>query len=897
MEHLRTYYEIVNRAIQTYSNEKAIAVQRNGKYTFWTYTDFYRDFISLAQYLRSIGFNENCRALLIGANSPEWIIAFHSIVWAGETVIPVDPNLPENELKEIIKKAKPSIIFCDYDLLPIFNEFRGEFSFIKDIISLHYKTHSNEISINSAIKIGKEKEELPTREFSPNDPISILFTSGTTGNPKGAVLMQKNYCPTPEFAIDMMNVTTDDSVIAVLPLYHVFGFAATIAGGLSRGAMVATVSEINGKAIVKTINDLNITTLPAVPKMLNLILESIERNIANKGKIINSIYHSLLSISPIVTKLFGKKTTRKLFPFIHTNFGKNFFRIVSGGASISTTVFNTYQKLGFDIVEGYGLTETFGPITLCPITKQVTGSVGKVIGPNRIKIQNPDKDGWGEVLFSGESIFKGYLDDDEATQKVFDNKGWFLTGDRGKLDESGFLFLSGRLKDIIVLESGKNVYPEQLEEYYLSSPLIKEISIFPLNKDDRINVVAIIIPNDNCNDSNLIKEEMENLNKGRTNYQKVDDYVISNQELPKTSTQKVRKHLLPPIYTKLKNGTKVAEPPKLNLVDNALSKSDEYKQLKELISNNVAAIKEEDIHIYSNLKSDLNIDSLRFLDLITEIEQQCGCKIDEKALWNIETIRDLVKVIQNSEKQSRNSISIKDLLESDIGKNSDLFKDKYSMLTAFLLYISKMYLKIVWKLQIIGEENIPLFGSTIFIANHQSLADAPLIYMALPKMVKKRTYSLTKAEVFDSKLFSFLLSGTNILPIEREGDILTPLKRSYEALKKGKNIIIFPEGTRSKDGKVQAFKEGFAILMKTAKVPVVPITIVDSNKFIPKGKGIQCIPKGKNPITLIIDPPITLDNFNKEVHEEELALFFKNKIENNLQQFEKYRHRQEEQIR
>lgn len=843
---VRVYSELVQRALLRYPEKPAMHIKRDGQYQSWTYKDYHRDLNKLVSALKKSGFKETSNAIVIGPNTPEWTIAYHAIFLAGSCTIPVDPNIPVDEIEEIVKVTEAEVVFCSYSYIRKFKNIKERHSSLEKIISFD-KTDEKEIyNYKEFLETGDPKDDAFERTFDPDDAIAILFTSGTTGRSKGAVLTQKNYCVPSEEAYPLMQLSPDDTVIAVLPLYHVFGFAACIAACLNNGIDVVFIKEIKGPLIVEAMNDKQISIFPAVPQMLTLFHESIMKNVKAKGLPVQIIFSLLFLISKTLGFLLGKNFRAKLFKTVHKGFGGRFSKIVSGGASLDKKTFNAFRLMGFDIVEGYGLTETFGPITLCPIIRQVQGSVGPVLNTNEIRIVEPDNQGNGEVQFRGDSVFKGYHKNPDANRGVFTDDGWFRTGDIGHLDKRGFIFLSGRIKELIVLDSGKNVYPDELEDYYLNSPVIDEIGIFGASHEGHMKVSAVIMPSkeliaNNSQDEleDIIASEMHKLGKSRPDYKKIARYAISRTPLPRTSTQKIKKHELREIFQDLTGNiirSKRKRTVLLTAMDEMIMSGSEFKTIKSII---IPMIKDKNydhsrIVPSTNIYTDLGIDSLRFLDLISSIEQQLAISIPEQDLLTIETLHDLHNSVISAAHsgEQRNNIRNRIQQENDIDIK---LQDKCTFLSKAIISTMTGLSSILWGLKIKGLENVPQDKPLIFTPNHQSLLDSVWILSVLPKSIRRKTYILGKVEITRLPLLASILKGVNLVPVERAGDIITPLKASFKIIHEKRNLFLFPEGTRSLSEEMGNFRSGIGMLMKETDAFVVPIRIINSGKKMPKG--------------------------------------------------------------
>lgn len=877
---LRVYSDLVQRAVEQFGDKPAMWIRRDESFVATSFNQFHSSMNQLSSALKRRGFTENDNAIIIGANTPEWIIAFHTSFFTGKCSVPTDPNLPVDEIEEILRRAQAAAVFCDSAYIPLFEKLQKSYPFLKTIVLLdgELPEDSKAITFEQMLSEGETDSSVFERSFAPDDPISILFTSGTTGRSKGVVLSQKNYCSTAGYGFQMMNLSSSDRFLAVLPLYHVFGFAATIAGPLMCGSDIVLIPEIRGPLITGAMKELGVTVLPAVPQMLTLMLENIRRGVAAKGAVVKTVFGTLLRLSPLAKRIGGRDLQRKLFHSVHEPFGGKFSKIISGGASLDQNSFETYQAMGFDIVEGYGLTETMGPITVCPIDGQIQGSVGTIIEPNEMKIDSPDQKGWGEVLFRGDSIFAGYLDDPEATKAVFTDDGWFKTGDRGKIDRRGFLSLSGRINQTIILDSGKNVYPDELQHYYESSPHIEEIGIFSHKENGRTVVAAVVVPVPRKHSTTErqihedLKLEMAHLSEGRPDYKRVGNYVISNQPLPRTSTKKIKSHALPAIYKQIQSGTKRPETAPVTAVQQQIMADTVYQQVAQIVKE-ITPVEVSDNELTPNreLLRDFGIDSLRMLELAAIIETRLHVAIDPKILVSIVTIEDLATETTRAESCSEPK-AIRERMEEHVQQSDNEYPRSNGLFASVVLGTGKALSWLFWGLRSRGQETIPMDRPVIFASNHLSYLDGPLLYGSLPAKLRAKTFMLMKAEMTKHALSNGLVRLINLIPVERDGNIIPSLQHSYAALKNGHNIIIFPEGMQSPDGQPQEFRAGVGILMRESDATVVPVRIVNTYAKWPRGKSMQLFSGWNDRPEIIFGNPFTLKDIGMDCNSSENAV-------------------------
>jgi long-chain acyl-CoA synthetase len=364
----------------------------------------------------------------------------------------------------------------------------------------------------------------------------------------------------------------------------------------------------------------------------------------------------MLTLSATVGDRLGDGFKRKLFAEVHKGFGGKLRLVISGGAALNKTHWNGFRRLGFTIVEGYGLTETFGPITVCPGEKPRLGSVGPVLPENEIKIIEVDKAGIGEVLLRGSCVFGGYYRNDVLTREVIDRDGWFHTGDLGKLDNEGYLYLMGRKKDVIVLDSGKNVYPDELEDFYGTSPLIEEIGVFGIKQGSNEIVAAAIVPQASMRRSKsldkiseLLHADLVRLGKSMPVYRRITDFVVTATPLPRTTTRKLKKNDLRELYTSLKQKNSMRTPGRddLSVIELALMESIEYGAVIECIVGINSTNKPDKITLRSLFDADLGLDSLDRLELHNRLEKHFSIIIPPAVFDKAETVGDVVMMVRD----------------------------------------------------------------------------------------------------------------------------------------------------------------------------------------------------------------------------------------------------------
>jgi long-chain acyl-CoA synthetase len=649
------YTDLLLQTCETHAGRECLHIKRDGQYKTWTYADFHRDLNKLCSVLKKQGLGKGMNAAVIGDNSPEWVISFHAILLTGACAVPIDPNIPATEIETILTATESTVVFCSPVFVPLFRSLAEHSAFRGAVIVLSPDWTGTEPNFYRFLGDGTHDFNGFSEPFTPDDPMVIIFTSGTTGKPKGVVLCQKNYTAVGNHAIARMELGPDDTVLSVLPLHHVLGFAASVAGPLLGGMDIVFVPVLKGPPILEALRDKQVTMLPAFPKLVSSFYDNIRMNVRKKGVAVRILFGFLNLLALTVGKVFGIGFRRKLFGTVHQSFGGKLKVIISGGASLGEKYWIGFQTMGFNILEGYGLTETFGPITVCPFQYPRLRSVGPILPENEIRIDAPNAEGIGEVLLRGTCVFRGYFKNDEMTRKVFNEDGWFLTGDLGKLDRDGFLFLSGRKKDVIVLDSGKNVYPDDVEDFYARSPVIEEIGVFGIRYEGREIVAAAIVPIKDIRKTQtvslattLVQKELARLGREIPSYRRITDFVVVYQPLPRTTTRKIKKAEISALFTAIKSNRETGLPgaEQLSVIETELMETGEFKGIVAGIMEVAERLRGRAITPRTCFKIDLGLDSLDQVALVNHLENAFSITIPDQDFDKTETMAELVHLIQ-----------------------------------------------------------------------------------------------------------------------------------------------------------------------------------------------------------------------------------------------------------
>lgn len=507
--------------------------------------------LTLAAWFSGNGIKKGDRIAVTGKNSPEWTVVFLAAMFAGATVVPIDWGLHTTEVENLLNSAEPKILFVDEEKYEELKAKEGKFK----VYSLSPKFPERYVYNLNSTEGGAL--EMPAE----NDLAVILFTSGTTGTPKGVMLTHKNLVSDCYIAQTRMYLTENDVFYALLPIHHAYTMQAVMIEALSVGAEIVYGKSMAVTRLMKELKEGKITMLLGVPLLFNKLLAGIMKGIKSKGLVVNGIIHIMLGVSYFMKKAFGVNIGKKLFKSVLEQANIYSLRIaICGGGPLADSVFKIYNQMGIDFVQGYGLTETSPIITLNPIDHFKIESVGQYFFPYmEMKILNPNENGIGEVAVRGPMVFQGYYNMPEETAKVFTEDGFFKTGDLGWLDNEGYLMLSGRAKNMIVTSGGKNVYPEEIENAFQLVTDIQQITVQGYIEEKNTKseeIEALIYVSDEVysriglsrenNSQNpeifsIIKEHVDKINKTLQPYARIKKITLLETPLEMTTTQKVKR--------------------------------------------------------------------------------------------------------------------------------------------------------------------------------------------------------------------------------------------------------------------------------------------------------------------------------------------------------------------
>lgn len=786
------------------SSEKIAIISGDKKITFSEMLRHISDFAKLTPK------GKDAKTLIVSENRVGWFYALYAIWHSKSIAVPVDATSTAHDIAYIINDCEPQAVWTSKEKLALVSDAIEESGKNVKVLIMDDQ-EDNDVNGMNIAKI----------EYDESDTCLICYTSGTTGSPKGVMLSFRNILANVNAVWKEVPIFNENTrTLVLLPLHHVLPLVGTCVAPMIVGCGVAISPSLAAADIMDTLCRGKIAIMVGVPRLWQTLFRGI------KGKIdANAITRSLY-------KLCDKKQSRTLsriiFKSVRNKMGGNIKYCVSGGAALDSDTAHGLKTLGLDVLEGYGMTETAPIITFTRPNDIRPGCVGLPMPSVEVKLVD------GELCARGKNVMQGYYNRPKETADIIDSEGFVHTGDLATIDEAGRVTITGRKKEIIVLSNGKNVNPTEIEEkieHY--SKIVKEAAVI----QDGDMLKAIIVPadawkigkNDKEIEESIKKEVLQPYNENTAPYKKLMSLFVYYGELPRTRLEKLQRYKLKQLVD---NASKEEEKDTQASMDSSV-----LTQEEGILISYIEAEKHIKAKISDNLETDLALDSLDKVALQGFIEQTFGIKITADQISHYKSVGELAAYIGNSKTRMEvENIDWHMMLTKPTG-NIKL----PIMATTGLIFtrLCKMIYSAMFSCEAKGIENIPSNGPFIIAPNHQSFLDGPLAVTHLSSQTLKNTYFYAKKDHVRGPIARMLANNHNIIIMD-----MRTLKDSIQMLGKvlsdGRNLVIFPEGTRTRNGQIGAFKKTFAILSKELNVPVIPMRIDGAyeawprNKFFPR---------------------------------------------------------------
>jgi long-chain acyl-CoA synthetase len=855
-EHWNNFYDQFAATADRFRDHVAIELQRHDSVEKITYAELRNRAEAAAVFLTSRNIQAGDTCAILANNEIAWCAAYLGILRLGALAVPLDTHYSPAQIATLLRDSSARIVFTTDRYIAGVEEARRLADSSARVVLL--RGYGPGVESLEGFQ-STERCPTPAGPVDSQAPAVILYTSGTTSDPKGVVLTHANLLAEAEAVFSSLHLDERDSILGVMPLYHSLAQMANLLLPFVVGARVIFIEDVSASALLSALRQYQPTLFCCVPQFFYLIHERLLSRVAEGGKLKSAFFRMLLSTNGLLRRFTGLNIGPMIFSAVHDVLGSKMRILVTGGARFDPSIGRDFHRLGFNLLEAYGLTETSGAATLTRVGEGGQGSVGQPLPSVEVRIM-PDetapKDGLpsGEIAIRGSIVMKGYFRRPDATAEVLKD-GWLLTGDLGYLDPHGRLSITGRKKEVIVLSSGKNIYPEEIEAHYAQSPYIKELCILghalpgkPLA--ERLH--AVIVPDLDVmkarkvlNIKEVLRFDIENLSIHLPAHKRILSYEIRTEPLPRTTTRKLKRfeiarHLqgqaevekgeTPDVPLSKEEATWAADPP----VAQAL-------QLLREASHDKTAVRAS-----ANLELDLGLDSIERVEVLTNLEQLFGVNIPDEVAQSTYTVRQLVDAVRAraSEPASVRPLRAWDKLLANLPQDEPLFKDLLephrivTFLVFVILKLASLLARFLVRFRVTGLENLPRKGAFLICPNHESYLDPFFLVSALPYSLFRKLFFVGASEYFATPLRAKAARLLRLAPVDPDTNLLRAMQAGAFGLRHGMVLILFPEGERSIDAEVKKFKKGAAILSTHLQVPIIPVAIRGTFSIWPRNRAI-----------------------------------------------------------
>ena len=788
---METIVSLIRDSVSINSERRALAAQRGYRTEIWTYRHLWEFSGRVSTYLRDQGIESGDRIALKAPNSPRWVAAYLGCLRLGAIAVPLDVRSSEDFVSSVIEKTGPKLAFYEssesssLDGLPIPTVQLGGL----DRLTSGLSQTDGDVTSESVAE--------------------VVFTSGTTGSPKGVVLTHGNITANVSSALQTVPGSPSNRLLSLLPLSHMLEQTVGLLAPLASGASVFYPPALRGNVVLPAIKENRITTLVVVPQLLDLFMRGIEARVAEQGR------EGTWRATHRAAKNLPLRLRRLLFRSVHKRLGGSLKFLMCGGAYLDPELADKWENLGIPVLQGYGTTEASPIVASDTFRSRRRGSVGRAFPGVHVKIAHD-----GEILVAGANVTSGYWQDTEATRASFEGV-WYKTGDLGSLDEQGFVYLSGRKKDLIVLPNGLNVYPEDVELALKDHPDVVDAAVVGVSDAGRTQVHAVLLLTDGAADARTIVQQS---NAKLAEHQRVQGFTVwPFEDLPRTHTLKIKKH---EVIEWLSSGDSDVRSVSSDEATPVRNESSPLAILAEVAEMQAASLDGS-----MQLELDLGLDSLKRIELVTALEDGLGITLDESDIAGLSTVEDLENLLSEGV-ATREETHFADWPLGVLSRTA-----RSVMQPLFLSPVTK----VIARPRVSGLENLHgISGPVLFACSHSSHADTPIVMAAMPGRIRNRLVVGAAADYFfEGRMLGFAAGLLwNAFPFSRGGAIKPTLERCGALLDGNWSLLVYPEGTRSLDGELGMFKTGIGLMAVEFQVPVVPVRVGGSHRVLAKGSSL-----------------------------------------------------------
>ena len=765
-------------AVERYGSRDALLFKSAFRYQRWSYSRLWNESGQVATLLQRRSLTKGDQVILWGPNSPHWVLVFFGCIRAGVILVPLDLRSAHDYIARVVSRTDPKLAFTSR-------------STPKGDVNLGVPEITFE-ELEAAIQGLPQSEHV---DIEPDDLAEIMFTSGTTGDPKGVMLTHRNLTSNIEGISEYISCNTSSRLLSILPLSHMYEQMGGLFIVLHHGASVTYPTSRQPTVLARTMRERRITIMLLVPQALELLMNGIEREVKRQGR--ETLWNQLLRIAEVTP--FPLR--RLLFRRVHKQFGGKLDFIVSGGAALDQDLGRKWELLGVRIVQGYGTTEASPVISNHSLRERRLDSTGRPLPNVEVKISCG-----GEILVRGDNVTPGYWRAPGETTAAFDGD-WYMTGDLGFFDDEGFLHIQGRKKDMIVLPSGQNIFPEDIQAVLAKHPNVTDATVVGLTRGSSVEVHAALI----LDNADTAQEVVSWTNGQLAEQQRIRGFTVwPEEDFPRTHTLKVKKGVvIDTILGKIQPDSPAVSPSRSSPASGARSL---LQIIGEVSKRGVGEVRND-----ATLTDDLDLDSLGRVELLSAIEAELGVYIDESQLSPEMTVRRLEALVEEG---TRNPPVM-----SFPGWGMQWW---CRMLRGFLQRaVIFPLVSLPYRLTVVGRENLEgITGPVLFASNHNLGLVNPLIIKAVPVKWRRQMAVAGAADLWKNPVWWIVnpLLG-NAFPLAKEGSVRPSLENMGKIMDNGWSVLIYPEGELTVAGPIKPFMNGTGLVAVEGRIPVVPLRL------------------------------------------------------------------------
>ncbi|MFN2422084.1 MAG: AMP-binding protein [Gemmatimonadota bacterium] len=876
-EGVATIVDILEHAVQRYPDLMALQIRHEGELRGYTFRELREAARSVAGRLKALGLAKGDRVVLWSENRPEWGAAYFGASTLGLVVVPLDAQTWPREVWSTARFTGTRAILASracFQRVPP-EQIEANEGAARPLSVLEVDVECRPLAIEdfprttAAGAAAAGAPPLPDRDVvavAPDDPASIIFTTSTAVDPKGAVHTHRNFLNNLFGVSRYLGPREGDRFLSVLPLYHALEFTCGFLAPIYRGASVTYARSLKPKVIIETMRETGTSIMLGVPTLYALIRDDIERRILRDEPRRPRIVETTRQIA---RRLKSDLVARQIAARVREELGGRIRVFVSGGSALGEDLYLAYRELGLTLYEGYGLTETAPVLTVNPLHRSRAGSAGKPLPGIELRLYHTNSEGIGEIIVRSPSLMTGYYKNPRATKRAIVD-GWFHTGDLGWVDTDGYLYITGRIKDVIVTGAGKNVYPMDLEAIYRELVLgIREIAVVGVPSGLTEDVHAVVVPDRDVLGElpeeevrKTIQRRIQAVGRELPSYHRLQQVHLWDA-LPRDKEDRLdREAIRKRVGERAPAGELRPTRPSTDA-----GRDREAVLLREL--SRLARVPEEEIGRGTHLYDDLGLDSLLAIELLLFLEHEFGVSLEDEVAARLETVGDLLAEIEARLSEPDPASGGGPAPSRRAAIRSALPHDERRAVHRWLFGAFRTGAKTLYRawfdLEVEHPERLPREAPYLIAANHASHLDAPAVLSAVEfargrRAARKLHVLGARDYFFDTRLKGWFFSTfLNAVPIEREETSLSGLRTVKSILASGEAALIFPEGTRSRSGEIQPFKAGLGLLAWELQVPIVPVHIEGTHEALPVGKHVP----RKNRVRVTFGEPVTMDQYRE----------------------------------